>query len=386
LCRRPAIILKLNLARGRPARSSIATITGEAIMKSSLRQTATREHWSLSPGNDRPHPKTLSSGQNPRRRFLGLAAGAAALAMASQVARAQNYPRRPVRLVVGAAPGGATDIAARLIGQWLSDNLGRQFIIENRPGANFNIATEAVVHAPGDGYTLLMTGTPNVINTTLYENLNFVFDRDIAPVASTVSVPLVMVVHPLFPARSVPEFIAYAKDNPGKVNYGSSGIGSTLHVAGEMFKMMAGIEMVPVQYRGTAPMLTDLLGGQLQVAFADMPPSIEHVRTGRLRALAVTTSKRTELVPELPTVSEFLPGYEASFWVGVGAPYNTPPEIIEKLNREINVALASPVMKARLTDLVATPMPMTLAQYRAFIADETEKWGKVVRAANIKVN
>jgi tripartite-type tricarboxylate transporter receptor subunit TctC len=192
-------------------------------------------------------------------------------------------------------------------------------------------------------------------------------------------------VHPLFPVRSVPEFIAYAKNNPGKVNYGSSGIGSTLHVAGEMFKMMAGIEMVPVQYRGTAPMLTDLLGGQLQVAFADMPPSIEHVRTGRLRALAVTTSKRTELLPELPTVSEFLPGYEASFWVGVGAPHNTPPEIIEKLNREINVALASPVMKARLTDLVATPMPMTPAQYRKFIADETEKWGKVVRTANIKV-
>jgi tripartite-type tricarboxylate transporter receptor subunit TctC len=291
-------------------------------MKTSLRLATPPQHHSRPYSNDGWQP---TSGHS-RRRFLGLAAGAAALPVGSRVATAQTYPARPVRLIVGAAPGGTTEVAARLIGQWLSDKLGRQFIIENRPGANFNIATEAVVRAPADGYTLLMIGTPNVINSTVYQKLNFVFDRDIAPVANVVSVPLVMVVHPSLPARSVPEFLAYAKDHPSKVSYGASGIGSTGHVAGEMFKMMAGIEMVPVQYRGTAPMLTDLLGGQLQVAFADMPPSVEHVRTGRLRASAVATSKRTELLPELPTVAEFLPGYEASFWVGVGAPRNTPPE------------------------------------------------------------
>jgi tripartite-type tricarboxylate transporter receptor subunit TctC len=349
-------------------------------MKTSLRMAVPPQHRSRPCGNDGWQP----TGWHSRRRFLGLAAGAAALPVASRVATAQAYPARPVRLMVGAAPGGTTDVAARLIGQWLSDKLGRQFIIENRPGANFNIATEAVVRAPADGYTLLMIGTPNVINTTLYEKLNFVFDRDIAPVGSVLSVPNVMVVHPLVPAHSVPEFIAYTNHNPGKVNYGSSGIGSGLHVAGEMFKMMAGIEMVPVQYRGTAPMLTDLLGGELQVAFADMPPLVEHVRTGRLRALAVTTSKRTELLPELPTVAEFLPGYELSSWFGVGAPHNTPPEIIEKLNKEISAALASPVMKARLADLGATPMPITPAALGTLIADETEKWGKVVRFAGIK--
>ena len=297
----------------------------------------------------------------------------------------QSYPSRPVRLVVGYAPGGTTDIAARLVGQWLSDSLGRQFIIENQPGANGNIATEAVVRAPADGYTLLMLSGANAINATLYEKLNFVFVRDITPVASVLSVPNLMMVHPLFPARSVPEFISYAKANPGKVNYGSSGIGSELHVVAEMFKMMAGIDLVPVQYRGTGPMLTDLLGGQLQVTFADMPPSVEHVRAGRLHALAVTTSKRTELLPELPNVAEFLPGYDADAWFGVGAPHNTPIEIIEKLNRETNAVLASPVMKAQLADLGATPMTMTPADFGKLIAAETEKWAKVIRAANIKI-
>jgi tripartite-type tricarboxylate transporter receptor subunit TctC len=354
-------------------------------MKSSLRQTATLQHWSLPRRNDRPHSKTRPSGQHPRRQFLRLAVGAAALPAMSCDPGVQRYPSRPVRLVVGYAPGGTTDIAARLIGQWLSDRLGRQFIIENQPGANGIIATEAVVRAPADGYTLLMVNSSLTINATLYEKLNFVFVRDIAPVASVLSVPNLMMVHPLFPARSVPEFISYAKANPGKVNYGSSGIGSGPYVAAEMFKMMAGIDLVPVQYRGTGPMLTDLLGGQLQVTFADMPPSVEHVRTGRLRALAVTTSKRTELLPELPTVAEFLPGYDADSWFGVGAPHNTPIEIIEKLNRETNAVLASPVMKARLADLGATPMPMTPADFGKLIADETEKWAKVIRAANIKL-
>jgi tripartite-type tricarboxylate transporter receptor subunit TctC len=266
-------------------------------MKSSLRQTATPQHRLRPRGNERPYPKSRPSGQHPRRQFLRLAVGAAALPAMSCDPGLQSYPSRPVRLVVGYAPGGTTDIAARLIGQWLSDRLGRQFIIENHPGANGIIATEAVVRAPADGYTLLMLNSSLTINATLYEKLNFVFVRDIAPVAGVLSVPNLMMVHPLFPARSVPEFIAYAKANPGKVNYGSSGIGSGPHVAAEMFKMMAGIDLVPVQYRGTGPMLTDLLGGHLQVTFADMPPSVEHVRTGRLRALAVTTSKRTELLP-----------------------------------------------------------------------------------------
>jgi len=320
-----------------------------------------------------------------RRKFLHLAAGAAAFSALSQIARAQAYPTRPVRLLVGAAPGGSLDILARLMGQWLSDKLGRQFIIENRTGAGVNIATEAVVRAVPDGYTLLMVSTPNATNATLYEKLNFVFLRDISPVASMVSVPLVMMVHPSFPAGSVSEFIAYAKAHPGKINFGSSGNGSTLHVAAEMFKMMAGVSMAHVAYRGSAPMLTDLLGGQIQVAFADMPPSVEHIRTGNLRALAVTTKERSSSLPGIPTIGDFLPGFEASAWQGIGAPKNTSAVIIEKLNKEINAGLANPVLKARLGDLGLSVLSGSPADFGKLIADETEKWGKVIRAANIKL-
>jgi tripartite-type tricarboxylate transporter receptor subunit TctC len=320
----------------------------------------------------------------PRRQFLHLAAGAAALPAASRIARAQSYPIRPVRLLVGAAPGGTTDIVARLIGQWLSDRLGRQFIIENRTGAGVNVATEAAVRAAPEGYTLLMVSAPNAINATLYEKLNFVFVRDISPIASMVSVPLVMMVHPSFPARSVPEFIAYAKANPGKVNFGSGGTGSMLHMAGEMFKMMAGVDMVHVPYRGTAPMLTDLLGGQLQVTFADMPPSVEFVRTGSLRALAVTTAARSLALPGIPTIADFLPGFEASSWQGVGAPRNTPADVIDKLNQAINAGLANQVIKGRLGDLGLSVLSGSPADFGKLIADETEKWGKVVKFAGLK--
>jgi tripartite-type tricarboxylate transporter receptor subunit TctC len=319
-----------------------------------------------------------------RHRFLNLAAGAAALPAVSRMASAQGYPTRPVRIIVGAAPGGTQDIVARLIGQWLSERLGRQFIIENRTGGGTNVATEAVVKAPPDGYTLLLVGSGNAISATLYDKLNFVFLRDIAPVARIVHVPLVMMVHPSFPARSVPEFIAYAKANPGKINFGSSLPGSMLEMAGEMFKMMAGVDMTVVPYRGTAPMLTDLLGGQLQVTIADLPPSIEHVRTGSLRALAVTTAERSPALPAIPTIGDFLPGYEASAWGGVGAPRNTPAEIVQKLNNEINAILNDPKMKARFADLGGTVLPGSPANFGKLIADETEKWAKVIRAANIK--
>jgi tripartite-type tricarboxylate transporter receptor subunit TctC len=297
-------------------------------------------------GRDEIMPPTISAFSPPalilegtmklphRRQFLHLAAGAAALPVVSRIAQAQAYPTRPVRLLVGAAPGGSLDILARLMGQWLSDKLGRQFIVENRTGAGVNVATEAVVRAAPDGYTLLMVSTPNATNATLYEKLNFVFLRDILPVASMVSVPLVMMVHPSFPARSVSEFIAYAKAHPGKINFGSSGNGSTLHVTAEMFKMMAGVSMAHVAYRGSAPMLTDLLGGQIQVAFADMPPSVEHIRNGTLRALAVTTKERSSSLPGIPPIGDFLLGFEASAWQGIGAPKNTPAVIIERLNKE----------------------------------------------------
>jgi tripartite-type tricarboxylate transporter receptor subunit TctC len=319
-----------------------------------------------------------------RRQSLHFAAGAAALSTTSRIARAQTYPTHPVRLLVGAAPGGSLDIVARLIGQWLSERLGQQFIVENRTGAGVNVATEAVVRAAPDGYTLLMVSTPNATNATLYEKLNFVFLRDISPVASMVSMPLVMMVHPSFPARSVSEFIAYSNGNPGKINFGSSGNGSTLHMAAEMFKMMAGVNMVHVAYRGSAPMLTDLLGGQIQVAFADMPPSVGHIRTGALRALAVTTRERSSSLPGIPTIGDFLPGYEASAWQGIGAPKNTSAAVIEKLNKEINAGLANPVIKARLGDLGLSALSGSPDDFGKLIADETEKWGKVVRAANIK--
>jgi tripartite-type tricarboxylate transporter receptor subunit TctC len=320
----------------------------------------------------------------PRRRILHLAAGAAALPAVLRVARAQTYPSRPVRIVIGFTPAGAVDISARLIGQWLSERLGQPFIIENRPGAATNIATDAVVRAPADGYTLLMASPPVAINATLYGNLNFNFIRDIAPVATVIRAPFVLEVNPSVPARTFPEFIAYAKANPGKITMASSGNGSGPHLAGELFKIMAGVDMVHVPYRGEAPAMNDLLGGQVQVLFGTTPVAIEHIRAGKMRALAVTTTTRAEVLPDTPNLSDFLPGYEASFWDGFGAPKNTPAEVIEKLNKAINAALADPKIKARFADLGGTALAGSPADFGKLIAEETEKWGKVVRAANIK--
>ena len=322
----------------------------------------------------------------PRRNFLRLAAGAAALPALARIARAETYPSRPVRIVVGLAPGGANDIVARLMGQWLSERLGQPFIIENRPGAGTNIATEMVVRAPPDGYTLLFVSATSAINATLYERLNFNFIRDIAPVASIATNPLVMEVHPSVAAKTVPEFIAYAKANPGKINMASPGIGTTPHLAGELFKMRAGVDMVHVPYRGGGPALTDLLGGQVQVYFPGTVSSIEYIKTGRLRALAVTAATRSEALPDLPTVGEFVPGYEASNWFGVGAPKATPAAIVEQLNKEINASLADPKLKARLTDLGGTPLVGSPADFGKLIAEETEKWGKVVKLTGIKAD
>ena len=319
-----------------------------------------------------------------RRQFLHLAAGAAALPAVSRVARAQAYPTRPVRIIVAVAAGSAMDILARLMSQWLSERLGQQFVIENRPGGGNNIGTEAAVRAPADGYTLLMVNTVNAINATLYEKLNYNFIRDIAPVASIARAPFVMEVHPSVPAKTVPEFIAYAKANPGKINMASAGNGSGAHVSGELFKMLTGVEMLHVPYRGAAPALTDLLGGQVQVMFADMPSSIEYVRTGKLVALAVTTATRSEALPQLPSVSEFVPGFEASAWWGVGAPRNTPPEIVGVLNKEINVALADAKIKARLAELGGTAIAGSPTDFGKLVADETEKWAKVVKFSGAK--
>jgi tripartite-type tricarboxylate transporter receptor subunit TctC len=320
----------------------------------------------------------------PRRKFLHLAAGAAALPTVSRFAWAQTYPSRPVRLIVGFAPGGGNDIVARLMGQWLSEHLGQPFVIENRPGAGTNIATEAVVNAAPDGYTLLFVAPSAAINATLYEKLNFNFIRDIAPIAGIMRIPNVMVVNPSVPAQTVPEFIAYANANPGKVNVASPGIGTSVHLSGELFKMMTGVDMVHVAYKGSAPSLTDLLGGQVQVSFATMPASIEFIRTGRLRALAVTTATRSPALPEVPTVGEFVPGYEVSTWYGICARRGTPAEVVDKLNGEINAGLADPTMKARLADLGGITIAGSPADFGRLIADETEKWGKVIRAANIK--
>jgi tripartite-type tricarboxylate transporter receptor subunit TctC len=320
----------------------------------------------------------------PRRQFLHLAASAAALPAVSRFACAQAYPSRPVRIMVGAAPGGAFDILARLMGQWLSERLGRPFIIENRPGAGSNIATEAVVNAPAEGYTLLLASSANAINATLYDKLNFNFIRDIAPVASIVRQPQIMLVNPAFPAKTVPEFIAYAKANPGKINMASAGNGTGPHVAGELFKMMAGVNMVHVPYRGGAPALTDLIGGRVQVIFIGPIEVIEHIKAGKLRALAVSTATRSDVLPDLPTMGDFVPGYESSSWFGIGAPKNAPTEIVDKLNREINAALADPKTKARLADLGATVLAGSPADFGKLIAEETEKWGKVIRAGNIK--
>jgi len=322
----------------------------------------------------------------PRREFLYLAAGAAALPAVTRIAGAQTYPTRPVHIIVGYAPGGATDIMARLVGQWLSERLGQQFVIENRPGAGSNIAAEAVVRAPADGYTLLLVGVSNAINATLYDRLNFNFIRDITPVAGIIRDTYVMVVNPSFPAKTVPEFVAYAKADPGRINFGSAGIGSPNHVTGELFKIMAGVDLMHVPYRGIALALSDLLGGQVQVAFASMPSSIEFIRAGRLRALAVTTATRSEVLPDVPTVGEFVPGYEASAWYGIGAPKATPAEIVDKLNKEINAGLADPKMKARLADLGGTPFLGSPADFGKLIADDTEKWGKVVKFSGAKAD
>ena len=321
----------------------------------------------------------------PRRKFLHLTAGSAALAVASHFAWAQAYPSRPVHIIVGFAPGGTTDISARLVGQWLSERLGRQFVIENRTGAAGNIAAEYVVNAAPDGYTLLVFASPAAMNATLYTNLKFNFIRDIAPVASILSVPNIILVNPSFPAKTVPELVAYAKANPGKINMATAGIGSTPHVFGELFKMMTGVNMVPVHYRGGGPALTDLLGGQVQVMFDPAGEAIGYIKAGRLRGLAVTSATRLTALPDIPTVGDFVPGYEASGWSGMGAPKNTPAEIIDALNKEINAGLADPKMKARLVELGSTPLAESPGDFGKRIADETNKWVKVIKFANIKV-
>jgi tripartite-type tricarboxylate transporter receptor subunit TctC len=320
----------------------------------------------------------------PRRRFLHLAAGAATLPAVSRIAWAQAYPSRPVRIIAPTAPGGAPDILARLIGPWLSERLGQQFVVENRPGSGNNIGTEAVVRAAPDGYTLLMVSSSNAINATLYDKLNFVFLRDIAPVAGIISLPFVMVVNPSVPAKTVPEFTAYAKANPGKISFGSPGIGTPGHVAGELFKMMAGVEMIHVPYRGGGAVLSDLLGGQVQALFGTTSLTVEQVMAGKLRPLAVTSATRWEGLPDIPTVGDFVPGYEASSVFGLGAPKNTPVEIVAKLNRAINAALDDPKLKTRLVDLGGTLLAGSPGDFAKLIASDTEKWAKVIRAAHIK--
>jgi tripartite-type tricarboxylate transporter receptor subunit TctC len=320
----------------------------------------------------------------PRRKFLHLAAGAAALPVLPRIASALEYPTRPARIIVGYAAAGPTDITGRLVGQWLSQRLGQQFIVENRPGAGSNVGTELVVQASPDGYTLLLVTTTNAINATLYDKLNYNFIRDIAPIGSIMRTANVMLVNPSSPAKTVAEFISYAKANPGKINMATAGVGSPPHVYGELFKAMAGVDLISVHYRGGGPGLVDLLGGQVQVMFEGIVSSIGYIRAGKLRALAVTSAHRLDALPDIPTVGEFVPGYEASGWFGLGAPKNTPAPIIDTLNGEIDAELADPTMKARIADLGGSPMSMTPAAFGKFIADETEKWGKVIRAANIK--
>ena len=320
----------------------------------------------------------------PRRTFLALAAGAAALPALPRLSRAQAYPSRPVRIVVGFPPGGATDIQARLMGQWLSEHLGQQFIIENRAGASGNIGTEAVAKAPADGYTLLQIVTPHAINAALYSNLNFDFARDITPVICSARLAYVVVVHPSVPAKTIPEFIAYAKANPGKINYGSAGPGTPQNIGCELFKMMAGVNLVHVPYRGGAPATTDLVGGQIQVIFAPISESIQYIRAGTLRALAVTTAKRLDVLPDVPTVGDFVPGYEASGFAGIGVPRGTPPEIIELLNKELNAGLLDSKVKARIIDLGGTVAGGTPAEFEKIISEATEKWAKVIKFAGIK--
>jgi len=319
-----------------------------------------------------------------RRKFLQLAGAAIAAPAFPQFACAVDYPTRPVRIVAGFAAGGGVDITARLIGQWLNERLGQSFVTENRPGAGGNIGTEAVVNAAADGYTLLLATVPNAVNASLYEKLNFNFIRDTVPVAGIIRVPMVILLNPSVPAKTVPEFIAYAKANPEKINMASAGNGSAPHMAGELFKMMAGVNLVHIPYRGQGPALTDLLGGDVQVLFATAPGTTDYIRSGKLRALAVTSAARAEVLPELPTVADFVPGYEATQWYGLSAPKNTPTAIVGKLNKEINAAIADPAMKARLTALGGEPLPGSSAEFGRLIAEETEKWAKVVRAAGLK--
>jgi tripartite-type tricarboxylate transporter receptor subunit TctC len=319
-----------------------------------------------------------------RRQFLHLTAVAAAFAALPSFAKAQTYPTRPVHIIAGFAAGGGVDITARLIGQWLSERLGQSFVIENRPGADGNLGTEAVVNAPPDGYTLLLATVPNAVNATLYQKLNFNFIRDIAPVAGVIRVPMVVLVHPSVAARTIPEFITYAKANPGKINMASAGTGSAPHMAGELFNVMAGVSMVHVPYRGQGPALADLLGGQVQVLFATAPGTTDYIRTGRLRALAVTTSTQAEVLRDLPTVGDFVPGYEANQWYGIGAPQRTPVEIVDKLNKEINAAFGNTAMKARFADVGGEPLAGSPAEFGKLIADETEKWAKVIKFVGIK--
>ena len=320
-----------------------------------------------------------------RRQFLTLAGAAVALPALARMARAQAYPARPVRIVIGYTPGGSADITARLMTQWLTERLGQSFVIESRPGAGTNIATEAVVNAPPDGYTLLLVAPANAINATLYEKMNHNFLRDIVPVAGIIRFPNVVVVNPSVPVKTIPELIAYAKANPGKLNMASSGNGSTIHMSGELFKMMTGVNMTHVPYRGGAPALTDMIGGQVQVMFDNIPTATEFVRSGQLRGLAVTGAGRSETLADLPTVADFLPGYEAYSWYGVGAPKGTAVEIVEKLNREINAILAEPKATERFRELGATVIPGSPADFGKWVADETEKWGKVVKFAGAKV-
>ena len=319
-----------------------------------------------------------------RRNFLKLAGGALAAPALPRPAPAQDYPARPVRIIAGFTAGGGVDITARLIGQWLAGRLGQSFVIENRPGAGGNIGTESVVNAAADGYTLLLATVPNAVNASLYEKLNFNFIRDTAPVAGIIRVPMVMLLNPSVPAKTVPEFIAYAKANPEKVNMASAGNGTAPHLAGELFKMMAGVNLVHIPYRGQGPALTDLLGGQVQVLFATTPGTSDYITTSKLRALAVTTAARTEMLPELPPIGDFVPGYETSQWYGISAPAKTPAEIVDKLNREINAALADPGMKAKFVAIGGEPLPGSAAEFGRLIAEETEKWAKVVHAAGLK--
>jgi tripartite-type tricarboxylate transporter receptor subunit TctC len=321
-----------------------------------------------------------------RRRFLRFASGALALPASLRLARAQTWPSRPVRLIIGYTPGGSADLTARLMGQWLSEKLGQSFVVENRPGASTNIATEAVLRAAPDGYTLLLVAPANAINATLYDKLNFNFIREVEPIAGLIRFPNVVVVNPSLPVKSIPELIAYAKANPGKLNMASSGNGSTIHMSGELFKMLTDINMVHVPYRGGAPALTDLIAGQVQVMFDNIPTCAEHVKSGKLRGLAVTSTTRSEVLPDLPTVADFLPGYEASAWYGLGAPKGTPAEIVDRLNKAVNEILADPKAKAKFSEYGAILLPGSAADFGKLLADETEKWAKVVKFSGAKVD